>query len=94
MPTQRAPQCPKPERLGELIYLLSKDPATAAPEEVEALEALEWLQNFLESRSFYHRKQQLKQQIRRRLLQEKVGDVEDEVSKLAQTAAEDEVINR
>lgn len=88
----RPPQCPKPERLEELIARFDGD--ELSQEELgEVQEALSWTHWFLETRKFHHRKSTLKNTIRKNLLLEAFPESETEVTKLAGKAAEDEIIN-
>lgn len=88
----RPPQCPKPERLESLIQFMG-DLNHSGEEIADVIEALSWTQWFLENRKFHHRKSTLKNTIRKNLLLEAFPESETEVTKLAERAAEDEIVN-
>lgn len=90
----RPPQCPKPERLEELIQALSEARDYEHDELAkETVEALSWTQWYLENRKFHHRKSTLKNTIRRNMLQEALPESELEVNKMAERLRDDEIVN-
>ncbi len=84
----KSPQPPRLRQLIQQVHALELEPASAA----DIVGALDWLATFLENRSLYHRKQQLKNKIFKQLCAEH-GLIES-AEKLANTAEFDEVANQ
>jgi len=57
------PQCPKPERLRQLIALLKASTPLDHSANAELTNALDWLATSLENRALYHKRQNLKKKI-------------------------------
>lgn len=94
----QTPKCPDVKRLGELTKLL-RDEITPPGSEIEeqwnkitseVIDALQWLETFLSNRRLYHKKQQIKRQVMKRLLEERT----DEINKLTDEALFTHVSNQ
>jgi hypothetical protein len=76
------PTCPKPERLRELIEVVGECSELKAKDEVDLIDALDWLATSLSNRSLYHKRQQIKTKImKEKMVELGLGPEIDKLSK-------------
>jgi hypothetical protein len=64
------PPCPKPPRVRELIELVGADEPLSNLATTDLIDALDWLATSLENRALYHKKQNIKNNVLRKLANE------------------------
>jgi len=97
---QDKPKCPSAKRVKELARWLrgivtnypNRDQFISADHaEIEVIEALEWLANFLDDRALYHKRQQLKNKHLLRLAKEH-GLLDNDVKQVVEAELVDHVL--